>query len=138
MPALSTPSPLATNTIDCSQTTSHRSQSMGPDLHPRLLRVAVTRILSFTFGRLRQLVLGQICLEMLPRLTKDAGIWNTQEGITEGESFLTSLIAFYNVTPGSVDDGGAAHVVNFDFSKVFDTIFYSIFIAKLVRYGLEG
>lgn len=61
-----------------------------------------------------------------------------QERLTEGKSFLTSLIAFYDVMSGSVDEGGAVNVVYFDFSKAFDIIFHSIFIAKLVRYGLDG
>ena len=81
MPALSTPSPVATNTINCSQPMSHRAQSTGPDVHPVLLRVAVTvtRILSIIFGRLWQLVMGQICLEIVYRLIKDEGIWNRKD-----------------------------------------------------------
>lgn len=39
---------------------------------------------------------------------------------------------------GSEDEGGAVDVVYFDFSKAFDTTFCSTFIAKLMRYGLDG
>lgn len=82
-------------TPSTTQPTYHRAQSTGPDVHPRLLRIAVTvtRTFSIIFGRLWQLVMGQICLEIVSRLIKDEGIGNSQEGLTEGKSFLTRLIA---------------------------------------------
>lgn len=138
MPAFSTPSPVATNAIKCSQPMCHRAQSMGPDVHPGLLRAAVPgiRILSVISGRLWELVMGQIFLEIVYRLVKGEGICNSQERLTEGKSFLTSLIVFYGVMPGSLNEGGAVDVEYF--SKAFDTIFNSIFIANLMRYSLDG
>lgn len=111
---------------------------MGPDVHPGLLRAAVPviRILSVISGRLWELVMGQIFLEIVYRIVKGEVICNSQKRLTEGKSFLASLIVFYGVMPGSLNEGEAVDVEYF--SKAFDTIFNSIFIANLMRYSLDG
>ncbi|KAK4828307.1 LOW QUALITY PROTEIN: hypothetical protein QYF61_025319 [Mycteria americana] len=53
-------------------------------------------------------------------------------------SCLTNLISFYDKMTRLVDEGKAVDVVYLDFSKVFDTVSYSILLEKLAAHGLDG
>ncbi|CAM5140997.1 unnamed protein product [Natator depressus] len=63
-------------------------------------------------------------------------IRNCQHRFTNGKSFLTNLIAFYDEITGSVNEGKAVGVL-FLFSKGFDTVSHSILDNNFKKYGLD-
>lgn len=60
---------------------------------------------------------------------------SNQQQSTTGKWQLTSLAAFHNAMPCSMDKRGANNVY-FDFCKVFDLTSWNILIPKLVMHGL--
>lgn len=96
-PTLSTCSSKITGTIDCSHPMSHRVQSMGCDVHLRLPGVpdTTTRMISIIFWRLWQLLMEQICSEIVSRLIKYEGTENSQERLAEGNEQLATLLRSY-------------------------------------------
>ncbi|GAB0186279.1 hypothetical protein GRJ2_001093200 [Grus japonensis] len=56
----------------------------------------------------------------------------------KGRSCFTNLISFYDKVTCLVDEGKAVDVVYLDFSKIFDTLSYSIVLEKLSAHGLDG
>ena len=62
---------------------------------------------------------------------------SSQHGFTRERSYLTNLVAFYDVITVWVDAGRAVDVVYFDFSKAFDTVSHNIFIMKLRKCGID-
>ena len=73
------------------------------------------------------------------QLRVSEGIRPSQHGVTNGRSCLTNLILFYDkVTRGLVDEGKAVDVAYLDFSKVFHTVPYNIFVENLDAHGLDG
>ncbi|CAM5150489.1 unnamed protein product [Natator depressus] len=85
-------------------------------------------------GKIIQQVLKE---SILKHLEERKVIRNSQHGFTKGKSCLTNLIAFYDETTGSVDEGKAVGVLFLDFSKAFDTISHSILASKLKKHGLD-
>ncbi|GAB0206924.1 mitochondrial enolase superfamily member 1 [Grus japonensis] len=61
----------------------------------------------------------------------------SQDEFMKGRSCLTNLISFYDKVTHLVDEGKAVDVVYLDFTKVFDTISYSILLEKLAAHGLD-
>lgn len=55
----------------------------------------------------------------------------------KGKSCLSFLNTFCDDSTASVVEGREADIIFLDSSKAFDTVFFSMFIAKLVRYGLD-
>ncbi|GAB0176411.1 mitochondrial enolase superfamily member 1 [Grus japonensis] len=54
-----------------------------------------------------------------------------------GKSCLTNPTTFYDEMPGVADEGRAVVIVNFDFSKAFDTVSSKILKGKLMKYKLD-
>ena len=59
----------------------------------------------------------------------------SQHGFTEGKSYLTNLVAFYDGITGWVDEGRAVDVVYLGFSKASDTVSHNIFMGMLWMVG---
>jgi len=64
-------------------------------------------------------------------------IRRSQHGFIQGESCLTTLIAFYDGMTGWVDEGRAVDVVHLDFSKAFNIVCRNILLGKLRKCGLD-
>lgn len=63
-------------------------------------------------------------------------IGSSQHRFAKGKSCLTNPFAFCGMTD-TVDRERAVDVMYLDASKALDTLFHSLFITKLVRYGLD-
>lgn len=57
--------------------------------------------------------------------------------IYTGKSCPSSLDASFDDMAGSVDEVGEVDIIFLDYKKAFDTVFFNIFTARLVRYGLD-
>ncbi|CAM4659528.1 unnamed protein product [Caretta caretta] len=86
-------------------------------------------------GKIMEYVLKK---SILKHLEERKVIRNSQHGFTKGKSCLTNLIAFYDETTGSVDEGKAVDMLFLDFSKAFGTLSHGIFVSKLKKHGLDG
>lgn len=76
-------------------------------------------------------------LTVLRHLIKDKKVIGSSQGeFMRGKSCLSSVMAFDNEMPGSVDEGRAVDAVCLDFGKVFATVSHNI-IDKLLKYRLE-
>jgi len=83
-------------------------------------------------------MMEQLILEVIIKHVEEKKvIRSSQHGFTKGKSCLSNLIAFYDGMTGWVDEGRAAGVVNFDFSKAFDTVSCNILLGKLRKCGLD-
>lgn len=55
----------------------------------------------------------------------------------KGKKYLTSLISFYNVMIGLVDQGRAEVVFHLDFGRAINTVSHNVLIDKLMKYRLD-
>ncbi|KAK4831655.1 hypothetical protein QYF61_018622 [Mycteria americana] len=84
-------------------------------------------------------IMEQFILSVLNRhVQANQGIRPSQHGFMKGRSCLTNLISFYDQVTCLVDEEKAVDVLYLDFSKAFGTVSHSIFLGKLVAYGLGG
>ncbi|PKU46357.1 rna-directed dna polymerase from mobile element jockey- hypothetical protein [Limosa lapponica baueri] len=81
---------------------------------------------------MERLILGAIS----EHVEEKKAIRSSQHGFVKGKSCQTNLIAFYDGMTGWMDEKRAVDVTYLDFSKAFNTVFHSILIAKLRKYGL--
>ncbi|XP_054049716.1 uncharacterized protein C21orf62 homolog isoform X1 [Rissa tridactyla] len=83
-------------------------------------------------------VMEQLVLDVISKhIQEQEVIGSGQHGFTKGKSCLTNLIAFYDVITCWLDEGRAADVIYFDFSKAFDTVSHNILLRKLRKRGLD-
>ena len=75
---------------------------------------------------------------IMDQFRANQGIRPSQHGFTNGRSFLTNLISFYDKVTYLVNEGKAGRVVYLDFSKAFDTVPHNILVEKLAAHGLDG
>lgn len=84
-------------------------------------------------------MLFKVHLQCISKHGKDKKvIWSSQHGFIKGKLCPSSLNVFCDDRTGSVDEEREAGVVFLDSSKSSDTVFFNIFISKLVRYGLDN
>ena len=69
-----------------------------------------------------QIISGAI----MDQLKVNQEIRASQHGLTNGRSYLTNLISFYDKVTHLVDEGKVIGVVYLDFSKAFDTVPHNI------------
>ena len=72
------------------------------------------------------------------QLKVNQGIRPSQHGFTNGRSFLTNLISFYDKVTRLVDEGKTVSVAYLDFSEAFDTVPPNILVEKLAAHSLDG
>ncbi|KAF4805043.1 RNA-directed DNA polymerase from mobile element jockey-like protein [Turdus rufiventris] len=83
-------------------------------------------------------IMEQIIVSAITQqLENGQGLRPSQHGFRRSRSCLTNLISFYDQMTHLVDVGKAVDVVNLDFSKAFDTVFYSILLEKLAAHSLD-
>jgi len=84
------------------------------------------------------MVMEQLILEVINKQVEEKKIIrSSQYGFTKGKSCSTNMIAFYDGTTSSVDEGRAVDVVYLDFSEAFDTVSHNIYTGKLRKCGLD-
>jgi len=62
---------------------------------------------------------------------------SSQHGFSEGKSFSSNTVAFYDVMNGWVDEGRAVDAVYLGFSQAFDTDSHNILLGKFRKCGID-
>ncbi|PKU46366.1 rna-directed dna polymerase from mobile element jockey- hypothetical protein [Limosa lapponica baueri] len=83
-------------------------------------------------------VMDRLILNVISKCIEEQEIIGSgQHGFTRGKSYLTNLVACYDVITVWLDEGRAADAIYLDFSKAFDTVSHNILIRKLRKCGLD-
>ena len=79
----------------------------------------------------------ELVLDAISKQVEEKKLISSQQGFTREKSFLTNLLAFYDIITIWVDGERAVDVVYLDFSKVFDTVSHNILVIKLRKSGMD-